>query len=116
MSIPGNAAQKIEAARKAKGLTIMALSEELGIAKSSVQRYLKGEVAFRADTLERICKTLEIPLGDLSDEHEVSDLTGELPNLLDLAERTQKIHPMLKPIIIHECEIVEILLHVSDII
>lgn len=114
MSIASNAAQRIETARKARGLTIMELSDELGIAKSSVQRYLKGESALRTDTLEQICKTLDIPLGELSDNYVSTTLLGEVPDLSVLAERTRKIHPKLKPIIAYNCMILEELLLVSD--
>lgn len=60
MAIRENLADKLKQIRKQRGLSITEFSEELGIARSSLQTMLNGTANPRADTIEVIAKRLGI--------------------------------------------------------
>ena len=62
MNIQDNIKYNLKAIMKDKRLSLTDFSEELGIARSSLQQYLKGDSNPRADTLQILDDKLWISL------------------------------------------------------
>lgn len=65
MQVKENVAQMILQYKISHKLSLLGLSEELGMAPSSVQSYLKEEVNPRLDTLELLAKKLDTSVMEL---------------------------------------------------
>lgn len=59
------AAAAVRDAYKAAGVTIDKLSEDTGIAFTTLKRRLSGRTSFRLDELVRIAQALEVPFSEL---------------------------------------------------
>jgi transcriptional regulator with XRE-family HTH domain len=59
---PGFNGEKLVEARRARGLTAVALSEMIGVTSQSISGYEKGKQSPRPDTLEAIAFQLNMPI------------------------------------------------------
>ena len=92
MNIQKNIAATLKSAMKKKDMTLVEFAEEIGIAKSTLQGYLKEDANPRADTIELLSQRLNItPTKLIGDPEEVS-------GCLNLPQRAE-IHPLLLPIL-----------------
>ena len=69
MNIQDNIKYNLKAIMKDKRLSLTDFSEELGIARSSLQQYLKGDSNPRADTLQLLADKLNISVEALISEN-----------------------------------------------
>lgn len=65
MPISENLAKALQRYRKAKGLSIRAFADEIGIAKNAAVDYLSGSGNPRADTLDVISERTSIPITEI---------------------------------------------------
>ena len=108
MSIQKNIAATLRAAMAEKGRTQAEFSDELGIAHSSLQEYLKDGANPRADTIELLAEKLGITPAKLISE----------PNVLAEVEKLESeikiIHPLVKSALDICLHLVRELVHLSD--
>ncbi len=55
---------RVRAARTRRGLTQEGVAEQIGKAAETVSNIERGQTLTGLDTLERLCKCLQVPLGD----------------------------------------------------
>lgn len=108
--IQKNIAATLKAYMHEKGLTQEEYALELGIARSSLQEYLKEDSNPRADTIELLAKRLGIPPSAL-----VSDNTEKVQRLLQNPE-AQALHPLFEPVVERCMDLVAELYRLSDIL
>ena len=89
MNIQDNIKYNLKAIMKDKRLSLTDFSEELGIARSSLQQYLKGDSNPRADTLQLLADKLNISVESLISENGREALAEARPNQ-DLDSRELK--------------------------
>lgn len=70
MTIKNNIAAKMKAIMAEKDATVVEFAQELGIARSSLQEYLKETSNPRTDTIELIAEKLEISPAELISDPE----------------------------------------------
>ena len=92
MNIQKNIAATLKAAMAERDLTLVEFAEEIGIARTSLQGYLKEESNPRADTIELLSERLNISPTELIFGPEAS-----MPNLEELPR--QQVHPLLIPLV-----------------
>lgn len=92
MNIQKNIAATLRSAMKEKDMTLVEFAEEVGIAKSTLQGYLKEHSNPRADTIELLSQRLNIPLTQLIEDPEEVKGCVELP-------QAAEIHPSLIPVL-----------------
>lgn len=90
MEIKKNVAAKLKEAMEERGLPMEEFAKELGIARSSLQNYLKAAVEIRSDTMELLSEKLNCSV------HELIDGTQGIP-VQGIDEFIQTIHPSLHP-------------------
>ena len=91
MEIKRNIAAKLKAVMRERELSAEEFSRELGIARSSLQNYLREEVEMRSDTMELLSEKLSCSVRELIDG------TEGVP-IQDLSDFTQSLHPSLHPL------------------
>ena len=102
MEIKKDIAAKLSAVMKQRDLNVTEFSKELGIARSSLQSYIKGSVEMRLDTAELVSEKMgcSIRLVDGTQAVPAQDLDGFLrslhPSLLPLAEHSRQMMDDLK--------------------
>jgi transcriptional regulator with XRE-family HTH domain len=102
VKIQKNIAATLKAAMAEKDLTLVEFAEEIGIARTSLQGYLKEESNPRADTIELLSERLNISPSEL-----ISGPEASTPNLEELPE--DQVHPLLIPLVQQcHCVVVEI--------
>jgi len=92
MEIKKNIAAKLKAVMKERELSTEEFSRELGIARSSLQNYLKEEVEIRSDTMELLSEKLHCSLRELIVGTDGVPVQG-------LEEFVQSLHPALHPFV-----------------
>ena len=65
MQIEKNIAAMLQSKMKETGKTKLEFSKELGIPRSTLQGYLKGDKCLRSDSIEEIAKRLDLPPAQL---------------------------------------------------
>ena len=93
MSIQKNIAATLRAAMAEKGRTQAEFSDELGIAHSSLQEYLKDGANPRADTIELLAEKLGMSPARLISG---TDMPAEM---YKLEAQKKTTHPLLEPVI-----------------
>lgn len=109
MKIQKNIAATLRAAMAEKDMTLVEFADEIGIARSSLQGYLKEHSNPRADTIELLSKKLNIPPTRLISGPEAPDGCFDLPEDV-------KIHPLLAPTLELCRELSVELLHLSALL
>lgn len=107
MSIQKNIATTLKRTLEERGVSLMDLSKEIGIGKTSLQEYTQGKRNMRVDTLEILADKLGIPITDL-----VSGCSH--PHLSSLHDACQTLHPLLQPVALEQLHALEKLFHLSD--
>lgn len=92
MKIQKNIAATLKNAMAERDLTLVEFAEEIGIARTSLQGYLKEKSNPRADTIELLSERLNISPSML-----ISGPDAELPVPEDVSEN--EIHPLLVPLL-----------------
>ena len=92
MNIQKNIAATLKAAMAERDLTLVEFAEEIGIARTSLQGYLKEESNPRADTIELLSERLNISPSAL-----ISGPDAHIPELAESSE--DEIHPLLVPLL-----------------
>ena len=92
MKIQKNIAATLKAAMAEKDLTLVEFAEEIGLARTSLQGYLKEESNPRADTIELLSERLNISPSEL-----ISGPEASIPNWEELPE--DQVHPLLIPLV-----------------
>ena len=92
MNIQKNIAATLKAAMAERDLTLVEFAEEIGIARTSLQGYLKEESNPRADTIELLSERLNMSPSALISGPDAC-LSG--PELLPGGE----LHPLLAPLL-----------------
>ena len=92
MNIQKNIAATLKSAMQEKNMTLVEFAEEIGIAKSTLQGYLKENANPRADTIELLSERLNISPTRLIADSEEIERCIELP-------QTAEIHPLLTPLL-----------------
>ena len=92
MNIQKNIAATLKAAMAERDLTLVEFAEEIGIARTSLQGYLKEESNPRADTIELLSERLNISPSVL-----IAGPEAHIPGLEELAE--DEVHPLLVPLL-----------------
>ena len=109
MNIQKNIAATLKAAMAERDLTLLEFAEEIGIARTSLQGYLKEESNPRADTIELLSERLNMSPSAL-----ISGPDACLPGP-ELAHEAQ-IHPLLLPLL-QQCRCVTAeIYHVSSML
>ena len=87
-----NFSAKLKNAKEERGATFVEFAEEMGISKSALQEYLKGNTNPRLDTIKLLAEKLGMP---------VSELIGGTDGFLCVSENgeRQEIHPSLRPLV-----------------
>lgn len=65
MLIQENIALALRAYKAAHKISVIEFAEELGIAQSSLQGYLKGTANLRVETIELLAEKMDIPVIDM---------------------------------------------------
>ena len=84
MEIKKNVSAKLKEVMRERELSTEEFSKELGIARSSLQNYLKEDVEIRSDTMELLAEKLHCSLQELiggSEGVTVQGLSGFVENL-----------------------------------
>ena len=92
MNIQKNIAATLKAAMAERDLTLVEFAEEIGIARTSLQGYLKEESNPRADTIELLSERLNMSPSAL-----ISGPDAYIPGLEELSET--EVHPLLVPLL-----------------
>jgi transcriptional regulator with XRE-family HTH domain len=101
--------RKMEAEQKTK----MEFSKELGIPRSSLQGYLKGEKSLRSDSIEELAKSLDISPAQLISAPECTVVSKDICLdlvLLDL----QTLHPQAQKIAKEAVSLLNTAFRISD--
>lgn len=96
MNIQKNIAATLKAAMAERNLTLVEFAEEIGIARTSLQGYLREESNPRADTIELLSQRLNISPSAL-----ISGPDAYLPAQEELSE--DEVHPLLVPLL-QQCQ------------
>ena len=109
MKIQKNIAATLKAAMAEKDLTLVEFAEEIGIARTSLQGYLKEESNPRADTIELLSERLNISPSVL-----ISGPESRFPNWEELPD--DQVHPLLVPLL-QQCRgVVAEITRLSDVL
>ena len=102
MKIQQNIKHNLRLAMAEKNVSLTEFADELGIARSSLQRYLDGISNPRTDTLQLIAEKLNIPLHTLTVDFSYEDLNPDNQNgilfpelydvLRDVSQSSYKLH------------------------
>lgn len=110
MKIQKNIAATLRSAMKERDMTLVEFADEIGIARSSLQGYLKEHSNPRADTIELLSRKLNILPTEL-----ISGPESPPDGYVDLPENAE-IHPLLTPAL-ELCRDLSVeLLHLSDLL
>ena len=109
MNIQKNIAATLKTAMREKDMTLVEFADEIGIARSSLQGYLKEHSNPRADTIELLSKKLNIPPTQLISGPEEPAGCINLP-------KDDEIHPLLTPALELCRELSVELLHLSALL
>lgn len=95
MSVRENVAAMIQWYRVEHGLSLAELAEELGIARSSLQCYLKGKYDLRVDTIELLadrmnCSFMEMISGPVPEWERAAAIVRAARELGDLSEEERE--------------------------
>ena len=102
MKIQKNIAATLKNAMAERDLTLVEFAEEIGIARTSLQGYLKENSNPRADTIELLSERLNISPSAL-----ISGPDTHMPTSEDLAA---DVHPLLVPLLQQcHCVVTEII-------
>lgn len=93
MKIQNNIAATIKLAMAEKDSTLVDFAEEIGIARSSLQEYLKEGANPRADTIELIAEKLE-----MSPEELISGPASRIGRFSEVDEKASEISSLLQEI------------------
>ena len=92
MQIEKNIAAMLQSKMKETGKTKLEFSKELGIPRSTLQGYLKGDKCLRSDSIEEIAKRLDLSPAQLISGPEYTEACGLFGTDALLAE-LQTLHP-----------------------
>lgn len=93
MQIEKNIAATLQYKMEAERKTKLELSKELGIPRSTLQGYLKGERSLRSDSIEEVAGKLGISPAQLISGPEWSTAKAKLPNMDAFLGLLQALHP-----------------------
>lgn len=98
MNIQKSIAATLKSVMEKRNLTLVEFADEIGIARTSLQGYLKENSNPRADTIELLSERLNIPAYVL--------ISGPNADLHDLeAIHIDELHPLLLPLL-QQCQCV----------
>lgn len=106
MEVKNNIAAKLNDVMKQRDLSIAEFSKELGIARSSLQGYIRGNVEMRLDTAELVS-------GKIGCTIQLVDGTQEPPTQ-SLELFVSSLHPSLLPLVEHSKQMMTELQTLSD--
>ncbi len=92
MQIEKNIAATLQSKMRAAGKTKLEFSKELGIPRSTLQGYLKGDKCLRSDSIEELAKSLNISAAQLISGAEHAETFGSF-NMMSLLAELQTLHP-----------------------
>lgn len=95
MQIEKNIAATLRNKMKEAGKTKLAFSKELGIPRSTLQGYLKGDKCLRSDSIEELAKSLNISSAQLISGPEYAETFGPFYMGAVLA-KIQTLHPQAR--------------------
>ena len=109
LKIQENIAATLKAKMEENHETLAEFSQRLGIARSSLQEYLKENSNPRADTIELLADKLAMTPAEL-----ISGSVLDREYALKLQEKTEEIHPMLQPVAAEYLRLLQELFLLSD--
>jgi len=92
MQIEKNTAATLQSKMREAGKTKLEFSRELGIPRSTLQGYLKGDKCLRSDSIEELAKSLNISSAQLISGAEHAETFGAF-SMTSLLAELQTLHP-----------------------
>lgn len=113
MQIEKNIAATLRNKMKEAGKTKLAFSKELGIPRSTLQGYLKGDKCLRSDSIEELAKSLNISSAQLISGPEYAETFGPFCMGAVLAE-IQTLHPQAQVLARDAVSLLEAAFRISE--
>jgi transcriptional regulator with XRE-family HTH domain len=92
MQIEKNIAATLQSKMKEAGKTKLEFSKELGIPRSTLQGYLKGDKCLRSDSIEELARSLSVSPAQLISRPDYAKTFG-LFSMTSLLAELQTLHP-----------------------